>query len=215
MAAANAPRHSFPARRLVDRSGVLQACSPRSWDLSTYRNLKPDKRFTVILWSVVYPAGPHTLTATKNHLKKTSDFLTANEGDSREYGVEGTDGFFTDEIRVGDLAEELGLDPDDSPYSDDALGRLQVGDVVHPVLYVFRLSRQQTGKITCDFRRDPEVGWQQIAERCACLQRNIRSVCLLLEETGLKLDQTLAQRTLQHHFARAVMFQCIFAGGPW
>lgn len=54
------------------------------------------------------------------------DFLTANEGDGREYGEEDTPEFFTDEIRVADLAVELGLDATAHPYTDDALGRLKV-----------------------------------------------------------------------------------------
>lgn len=57
------------------------------------------------------------------------DFITANEGDSREYGDEGSsdpDEFFTDETRVENLAEELGYDKDVAPYNDDTLGRLKV-----------------------------------------------------------------------------------------
>lgn len=54
------------------------------------------------------------------------DFLTANEGDAREYGEEDTPDFFKDETRVGDLAIELGLDATMAPYADDALGRLKV-----------------------------------------------------------------------------------------
>ncbi|CAM9613676.1 unnamed protein product, partial [Hapterophycus canaliculatus] len=53
-------------------------------------------------------------------------FLTANEGDAREYGEEDTADFFTDETRVEDLAIELGLDATMSPYNDDTLGRLKV-----------------------------------------------------------------------------------------
>ncbi|CAM9565311.1 unnamed protein product [Pylaiella littoralis] len=53
-------------------------------------------------------------------------FLIANEGDAREYGEEDTDSFFADEIRVGDLAVEMGLNSTEAPYSDDALGRLKV-----------------------------------------------------------------------------------------
>ncbi|CBJ25800.1 alkaline phosphatase [Ectocarpus siliculosus] len=53
-------------------------------------------------------------------------FLTANEGDGREYGEEDTEEFFTDEIRVEDLATELGLDATMTPYTPEALGRLKV-----------------------------------------------------------------------------------------
>ncbi|CAM9455187.1 unnamed protein product [Scytosiphon promiscuus] len=56
----------------------------------------------------------------------TRYFLTANEGDAREYGEEDTADFFTDETRVGDLAIELGLDATMAPYNDEALGRLKV-----------------------------------------------------------------------------------------
>lgn len=55
-----------------------------------------------------------------------SVFVTTNEGDGREYGEEGTPGFYTDETRVADLAVELGLDPTLPPYTDDTLGRLVV-----------------------------------------------------------------------------------------
>lgn len=58
-----------------------------------------------------------------------ADFLTANEGDGREYGEEDTPEFFTDETRVGDLAVELGFNASVAPYTDDLLGRLKVGDV--------------------------------------------------------------------------------------
>lgn len=51
-------------------------------------------------------------------------FLTANEGDGREYGDEDTDGFYTDEIRVEDLADELGVN--DTMYGETMLGRLKV-----------------------------------------------------------------------------------------
>lgn len=53
-----------------------------------------------------------------------TDFVTANEGDGREYGEENTDTFYTDEIRVEDLAIELGLN--DTMYSEANLGRLKV-----------------------------------------------------------------------------------------
>lgn len=49
----------------------------------------------------------------------------ANEGDSREYGEEDTETFFTDEIRIADLAEEMNVT--DILYTDEAqLGRLKV-----------------------------------------------------------------------------------------
>ncbi|CAN0424076.1 unnamed protein product [Ascophyllum nodosum] len=53
-------------------------------------------------------------------------FLTANEGDSREYGDEDDEGFYTDEIRVEDLAEELGVNG--TLYGETMLGRLKVTD---------------------------------------------------------------------------------------
>lgn len=52
------------------------------------------------------------------------DFLTANEGDGREYGDEDDEGFYTDEIRVEDLAEELGVNG--TLYGETMLGRLKV-----------------------------------------------------------------------------------------
>eukprot|EP00903_Cladosiphon_okamuranus_P012016 g11282.t1 len=67
---------------------------------------------------------PDAITTFKTQGKRY--FLTANEGDGREYGEEDTPEFFTDETRVGDLAEELGLNITMSPYSEDALGRLKV-----------------------------------------------------------------------------------------
>ncbi|CAN0549765.1 unnamed protein product, partial [Laminaria digitata] len=53
-------------------------------------------------------------------------FLTANEGDAREFGDEDDSTFYTDEVRVEDLAEELGLDVTVSPYDETNLGRLKV-----------------------------------------------------------------------------------------
>lgn len=59
-------------------------------------------------------------------MKTGKDFLTANEGDSREYGDEDDSSFYTDEVRVEDLAVELGLDTTMSPYDETNLGRLKV-----------------------------------------------------------------------------------------
>eukprot|EP00904_Undaria_pinnatifida_P006684 jgi/Undpi1/3145/HiC_scaffold_15.g06519.m1 len=59
----------------------------------------------------------------------TRYFLTANEGDAREYGDEDSADFYTDETRVADLAEEFGLDVTESPYDDANLGRLKVTSV--------------------------------------------------------------------------------------
>ena len=78
---------------------------------------------------IAYPRNPPTYPACAAGRKKSrthADFLTANEGDAREYGEEDTPEFFTDETRVADLAVELGLDATTAPYSDDALGRLKV-----------------------------------------------------------------------------------------
>lgn len=52
------------------------------------------------------------------------DFLTTNEGDARELGEEDDENYFSEEIRVEDLAMELGVDS--SMYKDDTLGRLKV-----------------------------------------------------------------------------------------
>lgn len=62
-----------------------------------------------------------------------ADFLTANEGDSREYGDEDSDDFYTDEARVEDLAIDLGFDATQSPYDDANLGRLKVFIYWHTV----------------------------------------------------------------------------------
>eukprot|EP00904_Undaria_pinnatifida_P006682 jgi/Undpi1/3143/HiC_scaffold_15.g06517.m1 len=53
-------------------------------------------------------------------------FVTANEGDGREYGDEDASNYYTDEIRVEDLAVELGFDATESPYDETNLGRLKV-----------------------------------------------------------------------------------------
>ena len=56
-------------------------------------------------------------------LYETQDFLTANEGATREYGD------YEDEIRAKDLAEEFDLDLDSDAaeiYKNKRLGRLQV-----------------------------------------------------------------------------------------
>lgn len=53
-----------------------------------------------------------------------ADFLTTNEGDARELGEEDDENYFNEEIRVGELAMELGVDS--SMYKDDTLGRLKV-----------------------------------------------------------------------------------------
>lgn len=50
------------------------------------------------------------------------DFVTANEGDSREY--EDINVEYVDEIRVADLAAEMNMT--DSIYGDEVLGRLKV-----------------------------------------------------------------------------------------
>lgn len=56
-----------------------------------------------------------------------ADFLTTNEGDARELGDEDDENYFLEEIRVEDLAVELGVDSSMmAAYSDDTLGRLKV-----------------------------------------------------------------------------------------
>eukprot|EP00752_Nemacystus_decipiens_P017246 g15450.t1 len=67
---------------------------------------------------------PDSITTYKTNGQRY--FITANEGDGREYGEEDTPEFFTDETRVADLAVELGLDATMAPYTEDALGRLKV-----------------------------------------------------------------------------------------
>ncbi|CAM9741422.1 unnamed protein product [Hapterophycus canaliculatus] len=54
-------------------------------------------------------------------------FLTTNEGDHRELGDEDDENYYNEEIRVEDLAAELGYDNTIAPYNDDTLGRLKVG----------------------------------------------------------------------------------------
>lgn len=54
------------------------------------------------------------------------DFLTTNEGNARELGEEDDENYYNEEIRVEDLAVELGYDADVAPYNDDTLGRLKV-----------------------------------------------------------------------------------------
>lgn len=67
-----------------------------------------------------FPPPPPALTTAE-------DFLTANEGDAREYGDKDDSSFYTDEVRVEDLVEDLGLDVTMPPYDDANLGRLKVG----------------------------------------------------------------------------------------
>lgn len=80
--------------------------------------------------SVTFPIFP-TLLLYACCEGLNTDFLTANEGDAREYGEEDTPEFFTDETRVADLAVALGFDATMAPYTDDALGRLKVRLVQH------------------------------------------------------------------------------------
>lgn len=92
----------------------------------------------------------------------SSDFLTANEGDAREYGEEDTAEFFTDETRVEDLAIELGLDATMAPYNDDTLGRLKVGlSILLPLLST------DTWTIVCMWRKGceglPNLGYGESA----------------------------------------------------
>ncbi|CAN0237761.1 unnamed protein product, partial [Laminaria digitata] len=57
----------------------------------------------------------------------TRYFVTANEGDGREFGEdEDAADYYTDEIRVEDLAVELGYDATVAPYDEANLGRLKV-----------------------------------------------------------------------------------------
>lgn len=59
----------------------------------------------------------------------TSDFVTANEGDGREFGEdEDAADYYTDEIRVEDLAVALGYDATVAPFDEANLGRLKVGE---------------------------------------------------------------------------------------
>ncbi|CAM9455398.1 unnamed protein product, partial [Scytosiphon promiscuus] len=44
----------------------------------------------------------------------------------RELGDEDDDNYYNEEIRVEDLAAELGYDNSIAPYNDDTLGRLKV-----------------------------------------------------------------------------------------
>ena len=61
------------------------------------------------------------------YICNTQDFVTANEGDGREFGEdEDAADYYTDEIRVEDLAVELGYDATVAPFDEANLGRLKV-----------------------------------------------------------------------------------------
>ncbi|CAM9235769.1 unnamed protein product, partial [Laminaria digitata] len=56
----------------------------------------------------------------------TRYFITANEGNERLFGDDKDSEYFSDEIRVQDLAVELGMDATVWPYDETNLGRLKV-----------------------------------------------------------------------------------------
>jgi len=64
-----------------------------------------------------------------------ADFITTNEGDARELGEEDDENYFSEEIRVEDLATVLGYDATKAPYNDDTLGRLKVGAYFQPASF--------------------------------------------------------------------------------